>query len=170
MNWGASTQRSLQQWPIRRVLLYRKRCDQHQFALHYLSRTGLWVLDHLVGQVNTTTSTGTMLLRHCCCVLPHDQAHLARCLHERCLACRHCCHSANSVQNWTVLCVACFDMSGRERGPTGQLRSARGSVSKRTDIRIIALLLAHGADPNGASPSVSNHDIVSNMLSYQIWY
>ncbi len=61
-------------------------------------------------------------------------------------------------------------MSGRQQGPTGQLRSAPGSVGKRADIRIIALLLSRGADSNGASPNVSNHDIVSNMLPYQIWY
>lgn len=61
-------------------------------------------------------------------------------------------------------------MSGRQLGPTGQLRSAPGSVGKRADIRIIGLLLSYGADPRGATPNVSNHAIVSNMLPYQIWY
>ena len=102
-------------------------------------------------------------------MLSFDQTHLARCLHEHCLASKHG-HSANFVQTWTALCLACFGMSGRQSGPTGQLRSAPGSVGKRADIRIIGLLLSHGADPHGATPNVSNHDINSNMLPYQIWY
>lgn len=51
-----------------------------------------------------------------------------------------------------------------------QASSAPGSVGKCADIRIIGLLLSHGADPHGATPNVSNHDINSNMLPYQIWY
>jgi len=63
------------------------------------------------------------------------------------------------VQNWTALCLACLDLSGRQQGPTGQLRSAPGSSAKRADSRIIALLLSHGADPNGGNPDVSSHDV-----------
>jgi len=41
VNWGASTQRSLQPWPIRQVLLYRERYDQNRFALHLLFADGI---------------------------------------------------------------------------------------------------------------------------------
>ncbi len=146
MKWGASTQRSPQQWPIRRVLLYRKRYDQNEIALDYFSRTGLWVL---CSALIRCARTGDLVLLNDVLALGDIEAD----------------YKTPEVRPWYLVLQSkslCYICLRKEGGLPGEIDSGWSMVEVRLaavqgdtplyfaarhgHLEIVQALLAHGAD------------------------